>query len=175
MRNQNTAETFTVTETTVFNSITYGQLPMRTVIWKILSYMATDPYSNYEIAVGTDSMTRGNNTKFAIAITVHKEHKGAIFFYKTLDSRPIKNLRQKLDAETQLSITVAGYLIDVLGDEVTNKDNKVHLVIHMDIGEKGPTSALIAELEGWVTALGYDFRIKPDSQASSFIADRYSK
>jgi predicted RNase H-related nuclease YkuK (DUF458 family) len=45
----------------------------------------------------------------------------------------------------------------------------------MDIGEHGPTSKYIQELEGWVRATGYDYEIKPNSYAASTIADKYSK
>ena len=164
-----------IQETTYFTSITYGKIQMSSVIWKILSYIAQDPRANYEIAVGTDSMTRGNETKYAVAITVHREYHGAIFFYKTINERAVKSLDQKLHKETELSMDVAEYLIKALGSRIMNTTSNVHLVIHMDIGENGPTSRLIAELEGWVSAMGYDYRIKPESYASSTIADRISK
>ena len=61
------------------------------------------------------------------------------------------------------------------GIDLTDKSGKIHFHIHMDIGKEGPTRDFIQELTGWITALGYDFEIKPDSYAASHIADRYSK
>lgn len=175
MKHKQDAEKFKLTETTVFNSFTYGQMPMRSVIWKILSFITSDTSAHYEIAVGTDSMTYGSFTKFAVAITVYKEQKGAIFFYKTLRSKPMRNLKAKLDMETKISLEVADYLIDAFGEEIMNKRSRVHLSIHMDVGENGPTAKFIDDLEGWIKACGYDFCVKPDSYAASTIADRLSK
>jgi predicted RNase H-related nuclease YkuK (DUF458 family) len=47
--------------------------------------------------------------------------------------------------------------------------------IHVDAGNKGPTSRYISEIVGWVRACGFDCRIKPDSYCASSIADRVSK
>ena len=59
--------------------------------------------------------------------------------------------------------------------DIQNKSSNIHLQIHMDIGENGPTKKYIQELEGWVRAVGYDYEIKPNSYAASTIADKYSK
>ena len=63
--------------------------------------------------------------------------------------------------------------------ELLEKDenilDKLNLSIHLDIGQNGPTKDLIKELEGWIKAVGYDYEIKPDSYAASFVADKYSK
>ena len=45
----------------------------------------------------------------------------------------------------------------------------------MDIGTKGATAEFISELEGWVTAYSFKYKIKPESYASSTIADKLSK
>ena len=66
-------------------------------------------------------------------------------------------------------------LIEELLDIDENIFDKMKMSIHLDIGENGPTKSLIRELEGWVTAMGYDYAIKPDSYAASTIADLYSK
>ena len=49
--------------------------------------------------------------------------------------------------------------------------------IHIDAGnsEIGKTKELIPELVGWVNALGYEAKIKPESFCSSTIADKISK
>ena len=165
-----------ISETTYFSSVTYGKLQMRSVIWKILSYIAQDPSSKYEVAIGADSMAKGKHeTKFAVAIAIHREHSGAIYFYKKISEKNNNTLQQKLYKETELSLDVADYMVNALGKRILENGSNVHLVIHMDIGENGPTSKLIPELSGWVSAMGYDYKIKPDSYASSTIADRASR
>ena len=167
---------FKITEQTIFSSKTYGYISMSSVIWKILSYISQDTRANYEIAVGTDSMTFGKKgTKFVVAIAIHKERKGGIYFYKSFSTKRVDDLHQKLGMETQLSLDTADFLIDALGKKLRDKQSCVHLVIHMDIGKNGATSSMIRELSGWVSALGYEYAIKPDSYASSTLADRISK
>ena len=51
----------------------------------------------------------------------------------------------------------------------------VDFQVHMDIGTKGATAEFISELEGWVTAYSFKYKIKPESYASSTIADKLSK
>ena len=162
-------------DNTIFNSVTYGQLPLRSVIWKILSYISSDPEARYRIAVGTDSMTKKKyGTRFAVAITVHKIGKGSIYFYKVINTKPITDLHYKLCKETEMSIQVAEYLTRAFGEVILKEENPVHLVLHMDVGENGQTSNFINELENYVGGR-YTCQIKPDSYASSFVADRYTK
>ena len=158
-------------------NITNGTLTMREAVDRIVEYINQEPDKEYDIAIGTDSMTY-STTQFVLAITVHRLHNGGIFFYKRLYHDKIANLRYKITQETSISVETANLLVDEFfekGIDLTDKDGKIHFHIHMDIGSDGPTKELIQELTGWITALGYDFEIKPDSYAASHIADRYSK
>ena len=49
--------------------------------------------------------------------------------------------------------------------------------IHIDAGysEHGKTKELIPELIGWVTAMGFEAKVKPESYVASGIADKISK
>lgn len=143
---------------------------------KIVNFINEDPDKYYEIAIGADSMTY-SNTIFTLAITVHRLHSGGIFFYKRMEHKAVKNLRLKLEEETQISLDTTDVVLTLLkerGLDITTSD-KISFAVHVDVGRNGPTKELIQELEGWVTALGYDCEIKPDSYAASYIADKYSK
>lgn len=143
---------------------------------RLVNYINQEPDKEYDIAIGTDSMTY-DTTDFVLAVTIHRLHSGGIFFYKKMKHDRIKDLHQKLYAETGVSIDVASILIDdfkELGIDLA-ESNQIHFHIHMDIGDNGPTKELIQELAGWVNALGYDCEVKPDSYAASCIADKYSK
>ena len=159
------------------HSLTKGTLTLREAIARIVEYIQEEPDKEYDIAIGTDSMTY-STTQFVLAITVHRLHNGGIFFYKRMYHDKIASLRYKLREETAISVEAAELVTDELFDngiDVTDKHGNIHFHIHMDIGPNGPTKELIQELSGWITALGYDFEIKPDSYAASHIADRYSK
>ena len=155
---------------TIVYSPSKGALTLGEAIDIIKDYINAEPQEHYDISIGTDSMTRGSTT-FCLAIVIHRVHKGGIFFYKRGVHTRINNLRQKLEQETQISIEVADYFTN----EIPLGNLDVTLQIHMDIGTGGPTRDLIQELEGWISALGYEYEIKPDSYAASSIADRYSK
>lgn len=158
-------------------SISKGSISFRDAISRIVEYIQEEPDKEYDIAVGTDSMTY-TTTQFVLAITVHRLHNGGIFFYKRLYHDKIASLHYKLREETSISVDAAEILVDELfnrGIDLTEKDSNIHFHIHLDIGKNGPTKELIQELSGWMIALGYDFEIKPDSYAASHIADRYSK
>lgn len=163
-----------INENTIFTSGTGEKLSFLEVIEKIKNYISTIPEDEYRISIGTDSMTH-TSTMFALAIVVHRVGKGGIFFCKRFNHKMIANLREKLYAETSLSINTTEILLDKLFEYDEDIDKKIRLSIHLDIGESGPTKDLIKELEGWVAALGYDYAIKPDAYAASTIADKYSK
>lgn len=150
---------------------TKGAFTLKEAIAQIKAYITEDPEAQYEISIGSDSMTRASTT-FVFAITVHRLHRGGIFFYRRLEHDKITDLRYKLEQETQISLDVA----DLITKEFPEEDySNIIWSVHLDIGKSGPTRNLIQELEGWVTASGYNCEIKPDSYAASYIADKYSK
>ena len=151
---------------TIYNSGSGEQLPLDEVINKIKKYISE--HTDVVLSVGTDSMTR-NDTVFVLAIVLYTKGKGGIYFYKKFHHERINSLYQKLYDETQLSLDVIEFLATRL-DEFD-----IDLSIHLDIGEKGASKALIRELEGWVENMGYEYEIKPNSYAASTIANIYSK
>jgi len=145
---------------------------------RIKEWINEEPENDYVIAIGTDSQSY-DEAKVVVAITVHRLNSGGIFFIKSLrhDAFGKNQLHEKLYTETQLSLDVTELLIEEFMDidfDITEMKN-IHLRIHIDVGENGPTKDYIRELEGWVTAMGYESEIKPNSYAASYVADKYSK
>ena len=157
-----------------------GQAVLLQDIAKIAAeYMARNPMSHYEVTVGTDSQNF-DKTKMVEVIALHRVGSGGIFFYRVNYVRRIDNLRQKIQEETQRSLSVADGLfseietqLNHVGVDINNMD--IHFQIHCDVGYNGSTKALIQEIVGWVQAMGYDCAIKPNSYAASGIANKYSK
>ncbi|MBQ6627899.1 MAG: ribonuclease H-like YkuK family protein [Methanobrevibacter sp.] len=165
---------FTVNRNSYFRNAEQEKIKFDDLIKRVIDYIENDPLQEYKLSIGTDSMTY-KDTRFVLAIVLHRVGKGGIYFYKKFDHSEIRDLRTKLYAETQLSIETANLLVSTLLEDREDIIDKMNLSIHLDIGTSGPTKDLIKELEGWVTAVGYDYEIKPNSYAASFIADRYSK
>ncbi len=164
----------TIDEDTLFQTAMHKHVSLDQIITKICEYIDADPSRAYHLSIGTDSMTY-DATYFVLAIVLHRVGNGGIYFYKKMQHAVIRNLRDKLYAETQLSIDTTNLLVSKLLEKDESLYEKLDFSIHLDIGENGPTKELIPELEGWVTALGYDYAIKPDSYAASTIANKYSK
>ena len=167
----------TIKNSTLFRNIAGEEFTLAGTADRILNYINADTNHHYEIAIGTDSQTY-DDTKFALAIVVHRMNAGAIFFFKTMHHRKLgKNqISEKLYKETQVSLDTAEILLKELldkGFDIARED--VRLVIHVDVGPNGKTNVLIPELTGWVHSAGYDVEIKPDSYAASSVADRFSK
>lgn len=142
-------------------------------------YIAERPASAYTVTIGTDSQNF-DKTKMVEVIAIHRVGNGGIFFYRTNYVRLIQNLRQKIQEETQLSLTIADVFFDQLHQSLASlgydlDSMEIKCQIHCDVGYNGTTRTMIQEIVGWVRSLGYDCAIKPYSYAASGIANKYSK
>lgn len=163
-------------------SPTYGAVDLQQIVEIIRDFINRNPDSDYEITIGTDSQNF-NRTKIVTVIAVHKIGGGGIFFYDILYLPLIKELRRKLNTETQMSIDLANSFVTELEAEFDRTgwfygDYNINFQLHCDIGYNGKTSALIPEITGWVkAAVPEEFEpiIKPESFAASSIANKYSK
>lgn len=152
-------------------SMTYGELSFHEVCQKIKEYVSKDLDGNYIISIGTDSQSYEGITKMVSVITIVRKTKGGIFFYDIKKLKMIKDLRQKIFAETQYSLDLAEKVLAF----IEKNEIQATMEVHVDVGTDGSTKYLIKEIVGWVGALGFKCCIKPDAYASSGIADRLSK
>ena len=163
-----------ITKETLFQNARHDQIRFEEVIERIIKFVNDDPNYTYRLSIGTDSMTY-DERNFVLAVVLHRVGNGGIYFYKKFIQPAVRDLRTKLYTETQLSIDTTDLIVTELLERDENILDKLNLSIHLDIGQNGPTKDLIKELEGWIKAVGYDYEIKPDSYAASFVADKYSK
>jgi len=163
-------------QTTIFSNISGERMTFLEVYERIIKFIKADTRSSYRISIGTDSQVAGK-TVFVTGIHVHRVGKGAIgFLHKFQMARPVKNLREKIYLETSASLQLAYMFDDERIDKIRKLlDDKVEFEFHIDIGEKGKTKALIAEMVGMVKGLAFVPRIKPESYCASSFADKYTK
>lgn len=154
-----------------FISPTWGKMSLSEVSENLQSYLQEDPQAEYKIIIGTDSQTTNKQTIFVSALVIHRIGKGARFYFCKEKREPIPDLRYRIYRETSLSLA----LIESL------KQNGISQIIanwpievHLDIGQKGETKKLIQEIVGWVTSVGYEVKIKPNSFGASSVADRFT-
>lgn len=123
------------------------------------------------IYVGTDSMLRHDNCKFASVIAIHSnELRIGNYFYKkkSLPSIEYRSLQKKIFEEVDCSIQIANNLSTRFPD--------AKIEVHVDVGKTNlsKTRIYVDMIKGWVTGMGYQFKFKPKSWASH-IADWHSK
>lgn len=152
-------------------SPTYGQLTAQTVMQQIYQYVTEDSNAAYKLVIGTDSHTSRRGTTLVTALIIHRIGKGARFYFRRVRSRPLPDLRMRIYKETELSLEMITLLMKLGLDDICAK---WPLEVHADIGQQGETRALIQEITGWITSVGYTVRIKPDSFGASSVADRFT-
>ncbi|MGZ4164002.1 MAG: ribonuclease H-like YkuK family protein [Tumebacillaceae bacterium] len=157
-----------------FVNPTKGKLSLNHVVEDMLTFIGESPSSEYRVIIGSDPQNKESRhtTTFVTAIIVHRIGKGARYYFHRRTRPMINNMRQRIFTEASLSLLVCGNLREICGDTCKEMDN---LEVHLDVGQKGATQALIKELVGWVEGSGYEAKIKPDSFVASKVADRYTR
>jgi len=148
-----------------------GRMSMKEVVEDVVSFMEEDPASDYKLIIGTDSQSR-DDICFVTAVIVHRQGKGARYYYRRKYQAKIKGLRYKIFTETSMSLEAVTLFKDELA-KTPYKDMEVE--VHVDIGQNGDTKELIREVVGWVMGSGFTVRIKPDACGATKVADRYTK
>lgn len=154
-----------------FQSPTKGSLSFEEMFREIAAFMSEEPESHYKLIVGTDSQLQ-EDTHFVTAVVIHRQGKGARYFYTRERERKIQSLRQRIFYEASRSLGVASRLAERLS---RNGYAHTNVEIHLDIGPRGETKELIREIVGMITGSGFDAKIKPESFGASKVADKHTK
>ncbi len=163
-----------------FYSPSYGRLTFSQMRLKILDFIKKDASSYYRIVIGSDSAFK-NRQKLDIitAIVVHRQGKGGIYFWKRLEKTvkekmiklPLVNLRGRIYEEALTSLATANEFLQQIKN---NGLFKFEVEIHVDIGQRGSTREMLAEIVGMIRGSGFKVKTKPESYGASKVADRYT-
>lgn len=160
----------------MFSSPTFGKVSIDRVVDLISTFVEEDPASFYRLVIGTDSQAKRNNGNaeidFVTAVVVHRQGKGARYFWRKEVDKVIPVLRDKIYKETLMSLNLAELIVPKLRKAVS--PTKYDLEIHIDVGSLGPTRDMIKEVVGMVTGSGYTAKTKPESWAASSVADKHT-
>lgn len=149
-------------------------LNLKEVVAEIVKY-AEEKNAKYKIVVGTDSVAE-NYTQFVTAITILKIGNGGRYFWTKSDTEFCPTLQDRIYKETMKSITMVQELKNGLKEYA--EENFLlnrEVVIHIDVGENGPTKNLIETVVGMVKGYGFQAVIKPESFCAFAVADRHCK
>lgn len=152
----------------MFHSPTYGDITFNQMIDGIVEFISNDRGAGYSLMVGSDS-EMSTETSFITAIVLHQHGHGAKYFWSEMTKPRFPTLRERIWQEAIFSISVAKSIVEELAEREVESKN---VEIHVDIGENGPTKALIQEITGYVRGNGFAVHIKPESCAASAVADR---
>lgn len=125
-----------------------------------------------DLYIGTDSQLIKTELSIATCLCFYKagRKESRIFYIKELvDANLFSSLRSKILKETLKSIEIAIDLDYLFNNNIT---------LHLDVGsdsKRSKTAKFENELQILVKAQGFGCEIKPNSWASSSIADRISK
>tara|TARA_B100001094_G_C17935523_1_gene672896 strand:- start:147 stop:632 length:486 start_codon:yes stop_codon:yes gene_type:complete len=126
-----------------------------------------------EIHVGCDSHFVKDKCVFAVVVAMYEYGKGGTYFFARakIPRRLFMNMKLRLLKEVEIAISLA----DVLSSFtfLDRKKMRVHLDINPD--NRFKSSQVFNSATSWVKSLGYQCVVKPDSWASSWLADAYAK
>lgn len=155
----------------LFKSPSKGSLQLNEVVADILSYVKEDLTRSYKLIVGSDSHPGEQATCFVSAIIIHRQGKGARYYYNKSYEAKVKNMRQRIFYEASMSLNLADQLTHWLKEY---GQEEMQVEIHLDIGTHGQTKELVKEITGMIVGSGFAAKIKPDACAVK-VADKYTK
>lgn len=125
-----------------------------------------------DVYIGTDSQVLGPKISVVTCICLYKNgvSKNSIFYIKEkLDTEKHPTLRSRMILEAYRSLEVALEVDQLIDGKLT---------VHLDIGsdlKKSKSAKYQKELQILFKSQGFGCEIKPNSWASSCIADRFTK
>ncbi len=141
------------------------------VVQEIVNFMRSDDTRRYKVTIGTDSELLANKkADFVTAVAVHRIGNGGRYFWRRFELGNFHTLRDRMIKEALISLEIAqGILSELKKLPLPDFDFE----IHADIGENGPTKAVIQEIVGMIRANNFEVKIKPFSYTASNVADRH--
>ncbi len=165
----------------IFQSFTHGNLNIKEIIETIKSFLEEDANAEYSLVIGTDSheknvsqRQKGSTINLVTAILIHRKGFGGKYFWRRQEQKNIHSLREKIYAETMVSLSFAAIFVPLFKTTLNGKAPNYNLEIHVDVGEHGETRNMIKEVVGMVTGSGYVAKTKPNAYAASYVADKHT-
>lgn len=151
------------------------KLTVKQVVAEIIQYMLLEPKRRYRITIGTDSLRLASgHADFVTAVVVHRIGNGGRYFWRRFTLGKFYNLRDRIIREVLVSLDIGKEILEELKKHTSGSQMPAwEFEIHADIGENGPTKAMIQEVVGMIRAHNFEAKTKPYSYAASKVADRH--
>ena len=155
------------------------RLTLDHVVQEIIRFMQDGPNHRYKITIGTDSERLADNgADFVTAVVVHRIGNGGRYFWRRAQIGKFHTLRDRIIKEVLLSLELGKLALLALKERshqtfASGAMPQWEFEIHADIGENGPTKAVLQEVVGMIRAHDFAAITKPGSYAASNVADRH--
>lgn len=160
-----------------FENPTQGRISLTKTVQEVAKFIKKEPERFYRLIIGSDSGEKRLNGKKELnlvsAVVIHRQGKGGRYFYQKQKQKNPHSIREKIYAETLLSLEVAQKILPLLNKSLNGRKN-YELEIHIDVGRTGETREMIKEVVGMVTGNGFKAKTKPDSYGASKVADKHT-
>jgi predicted RNase H-related nuclease YkuK (DUF458 family) len=149
-----------------FNGEKIG-LPIREYVQKCIEeeYIKNNKLKVY---IGTDSIVKHGSTEYATVIVFLREKNGGFMFIHNESSDQQLHIKERMLKEVALSIDIAYQLCDLF------IEYDVEMEVHADINTnlQFKSNEALKDAMGYIMGMGFAFKAKPDSFASSCCADK---
>ncbi len=160
-----------------YNSAFGLKLTLRQVVNEIVRFMQAEPHRTYNVTIGTDSLVLADDrVDFVTAVVVRRVGNGGRYFWRRATTGKFHTLRDRIIKEVLISLDLGKeLLLELKSIAATSPRSQLtwDFEIHADIGEQGPTKAMIQEVVSMIRAHNFEARTKPESYAASHVADRH--
>lgn len=121
-----------------------------------------------KVFIGTDSQVKRGTVEFATVVVFLREHKGGFMFIHKDRKNHNMSIKERMLLEVQKSIETAYHLCPILDRY------EVDLEVHADINTNPNFESNVAlkEAMGYILGMGFVFKAKPESFASTNCANR---
>ena len=149
-----------------FNGETIS-IPIRDQVKKCIEE-ETKKNVKLKVYIGTDSIVKNTSTEYATVIVFLREKNGGFMFIHNESCLQKLHIKERMLKEVALSIDIAYQLCDLFIEY--NVDMEVHADINTNLQFK--SNEALKDAMGYIMGMGFAFKAKPDSFASSCCADK---
>ncbi len=128
----------------------------------------TEAGNKLKVCIGSDSQVYGTAIEFGTVIVFLREGRGGFMYIANERKSQRMTLKERLLYEVSKSIEIAYELCDML--DAYNVDLEVHADINTN--PHFQSNAALHEAMGYILSMGFVFKAKPDSFASTSCANK---
>jgi len=143
------------------------EIPIKQAVQQVIE-AASNQQQKLKICIGTDSQVKGDITEFGTVIVFLREQSGGFMFANNEKVSQQYHLKERMLLEVSKSIEIAYEICDILIKY--GIDMEVHADINTNVQFK--SNEALKDAMGYIMGMGFSFKAKPDSFASSCCADK---